>query len=217
MPHTPYHSARLAIVKRAVFIAAALASVLMPAIARAQPVGLAAADAFSRRGWHLELSVHAASETWNYNISHETLIGVSAGITYGLRDGLVLTAAGPLYYVDQRGADAYLLGATFGIRQRVYRARRVSAFVEFDVGVSKADSITPPRGTQFNYLAVERPARPCGCAPDCACSPACAGSTCRTTASPALPATRTSKRLDRRWGCWSGSSFLHPWRIVNSD
>ena len=140
--------------KRAVFIAAALASVLMPAIARAQPVGLAAADAFSRRGWHLELSVHAASETWNYNISHETLIGVSAGVTYGLRDGLVLTAAGPLYYVDQRGADAYLLGATFGIRQRVYRARRVSAFVEFDVGVSKADSITPPRGTQFNYLAV---------------------------------------------------------------
>jgi hypothetical protein len=154
MPHTPYHSARLAIVKRAVFIAAALASVLMPAIARAQPVGLAAADAFSRRGWHLELSVHAASETWNYNISHETLIGVSAGITYGLRDGLVLTAAGPLYYVDQRGADAYLLGATLGVRQRVYRARRLSAFVEFDVGVSKADSITPPRGTQFNYLAV---------------------------------------------------------------
>jgi hypothetical protein len=154
MPHTPYHSARLAIVKRAVFIAAALAAVLLPAIARAQPAGLAAADAFSRRGWHLELTVHAATETWNYNISHETLIGVSAGITYGLRDGLVLTAAGPLYYVDQRGADAYLLGATFGIRQRVYRARRVSAFVEFDVGVSKADSITPPRGTQFNYLAV---------------------------------------------------------------
>jgi hypothetical protein len=141
-------------VKRAVFIAAALAAVLLPAIARAQPAGLAAADAFSRRGWHLELTVHAATETWNYNISHETLIGVSAGITYGLRDGLVLTAAGPLYYVDQRGADAYLLGATFGIRQRVYRARRVSAFVEFDVGVSKADSITPPRGTQFNYLAV---------------------------------------------------------------
>jgi hypothetical protein len=154
MPHTPYHSARLAIVKRAVFIAAALAAVLLPAIARAQPAGLAAADAFSRRGWHLELTVHAATETWNYNISHETLIGVSAGITYGLRDGLVLTGAGPLYYVDQRGADAYLLGATFGIRQRVYRARRVSAFVEFDVGVSKADSITPPRGTQFNYLAV---------------------------------------------------------------
>jgi hypothetical protein len=154
MPHTPYHSARLAIVKRAVFIAAALAAVLLPAIARAQPAGLAAADAFSRRGWHLELTVHAASETWNYNISHETLVGVSAGITYGLRDGLVLTAAGPLYYVDQRGADAYLLGATFGIRQRVYRARRMSAFVEFDVGVSKADSITPPRGTQFNYLAV---------------------------------------------------------------
>jgi hypothetical protein len=154
MPHTPYLSARPAILKRAVLITAALAGVLTPATARAQPAGLAAADAFSRRGWHLELTAHAASETWNYNVSHETLVGVSAGITYGLRDGLVLTAAGPLYYVDQRGADAYLLGATLGVRQRVYRARRLSAFVEFDVGVSKADSITPPRGTQFNYLAV---------------------------------------------------------------
>ena len=118
-----------------------------------RPADPAIADSFARRGWHLELTAHAAIETWNYNVSHETLIGVSPGVTYGLRDGLVLTAAGPLYYVDQRGADAYLLGATFGVRGRVYRARRVSVFLEFDVGVSKADSITPPRGTQFNYLA----------------------------------------------------------------
>jgi Lipid A 3-O-deacylase (PagL) len=153
MPHAPYHSARVVILRGAVSVTAGLAVLLMPAAAGAQRADRPIADAFARRGWHLELTAHAASETWNYNISHETLIGVSAGVTYGLRDGLVLTAAGPLYYVDQRGANAYLLGATFGSRFRVYRARRVAAFLEFDIGVSKADSITPPRGTQFNYLA----------------------------------------------------------------
>jgi opacity protein-like surface antigen len=145
--------ARLAILKGAASVTAGLAALLMAAAACAQTPDPAIADSFARRGWHLELTAHAASETWNYNVSHETLIGVAPGITYGLRDGLVLTAAGPLYYVDQRGADAYLLGATFGVRRRVYRARRGSAFLEFDVGASKADSMTPPRGTQFNYLA----------------------------------------------------------------
>jgi hypothetical protein len=154
MPHATYHSARPGVLKGAAQVAAGLAILLAPCAAGAQPAGGPAPDAFSRRGWHLELSAHGAIETWNYNISHETLAGVSAGITYGLREGLVLTAAGPLYYVDQRGADAYLLGATFGVRQRVFRAGRTSAFLEFDVGVSKADGITPPRGTQFNYLAV---------------------------------------------------------------
>ena len=154
MPHAPYlNSLRLAILKGTAFVAAGLAVLVIAGSAAAQPADPAIADPFARRGWHLELTAHAAIETWNYNASHETLIGVSPGVTYGVRDGLVLTAAGPLYYVDQRGADAYLLGATFGVRGRVYRARRVSVFLEFDVGVSKADSITPPRGTQFNYLA----------------------------------------------------------------
>jgi hypothetical protein len=153
MPHVPYDSARLSI-PRVVPLASALAAWLLASPASAQPGGAATVDAFARRGWHLEMTAHAASETWNYNISHETMIGVAPGITYGLRDGLVLTAAGPLYYVDQRGIDAYLLGATFGARRRVYRARRLSVFLEFDVGVSKADTLTPPRGTQFNYLAI---------------------------------------------------------------
>ena len=152
MPHVPYHSARLSVPKALVPVAA-LAAWLLASPASAQTSGPAPADSFARRGWHLELAAHVATETWNYNISHETMIGFSPSIAYGLRDGLVLTAAGPLYYVDQRGVDAYLLGATFGVRRRVYRAGRVSVFLEFDIGVSKADSITPPRGTQFNYLA----------------------------------------------------------------
>jgi Lipid A 3-O-deacylase (PagL) len=109
---------------------------------------------FGRRGWNLELSAHAAVETWNYNVSHETMFGIVPGLTYGLRDGLVLTASGPLYFVDQRGVDAYLLGVTAGVRGRVYRSGGVSGFLEFAVGVSEADTLTPPRGTRFNYLAL---------------------------------------------------------------
>lgn len=109
---------------------------------------------FGRRGWNLELGAHAAVETWNYNVSHETMFGIVPGLTYGLRDGLVMTASGPLYFVDQRGIDAYLLGVTAGVRGRVYRRGRVSAFLEFAVGVSEADTFTPPRGTRFNYLAL---------------------------------------------------------------
>jgi hypothetical protein len=109
---------------------------------------------FSRHGWHVEFAYHAAAETWNYNISREEMHGVSTGLTYGLREGLVLTARVPLYFIDQRGIDGLLLGATAGVRGRVYRYRRVSFFLELDVGISEADTDVPPRGTRFNYLAM---------------------------------------------------------------
>lgn len=137
------------------YFAVFLAALALPAAARAQTAsGGPDPDAFARRGWHLELDVHGAVETWNYNVSHENLFGIVPGITYGVADGVVLTATGPLYYVDQRGVDAFLLGATFGVRSRVFRARRVSAFLEIAVGISNADTFTPPRGTRFNYLAL---------------------------------------------------------------
>jgi hypothetical protein len=111
-------------------------------------------DPFERRGWHLELSTDLALETWNYNSNREEMYGIAPGITYGLPKGLVLTAGGPLYYISQRGADAFLLGATVGVRGRIARRGRTSAFWEFQVGVSHADTHTPPRGTRFNYLAL---------------------------------------------------------------
>jgi hypothetical protein len=111
-------------------------------------------DAFARGGWNLELGAHAAIETWNYNLSHEALAGIVPGVAYGVRDGLVLTAEGPLYFVDQRGIDAYLLGVTCGVRARILRRGSVSGFLELQVGISEADTFTPPRGTRFNYLAI---------------------------------------------------------------
>ena len=113
-----------------------------------------AADPFSRRAWNLELTGQGVLEAWNYNGSHEEIAGVTAGLTYGLRDGLMLIARSPLYHVWQRGVDAYLLGITTGVRGRVFGGGRVAGFVELEVGISQADTLIPPRGTRFNYLAV---------------------------------------------------------------
>ena len=111
-------------------------------------------DPFEKRGWHLEISTDLALEAWNYNDNREEMYGLVTGITYGVRDGIALTASGPLYCVSQRGVDAFLLGATFGVRGRVLRRGRAASFLELQVGVSQADTPTPPRGTRFNYLAL---------------------------------------------------------------
>jgi hypothetical protein len=98
--------------------------------------------------------VQAALEAWNYNPSHEELYGLIQGVTYGIRDGLVLTVRQRLVYMSQRRNDSRVLGITGGLRGRIYRRGRASAFLQFDFGVSDAAVATPPRGTRFNYLAL---------------------------------------------------------------
>ena len=111
-------------------------------------------EPFAPRCWHFEVQTHAALEAWNYNASHEELYGLEEGITFGLSDGWVLTASQRVYYVSQRANDSWALGLTAGIRRRVYRHARTTAYVEAAVGVSDAAIAAPPRGTRFNYLAV---------------------------------------------------------------
>ena len=111
-------------------------------------------DPFARRRWHVQGTVQAASEAWNYNVSHEELYGISEGLTYGMREGLVLTLNQRIYYISQRANDTWVLGLTFGVRGRVYRRGRISAFLEGNVGISDAAIAAPPRGTRFNYLAL---------------------------------------------------------------
>jgi hypothetical protein len=111
-------------------------------------------DAFAKGRWRAEFFAQAALEAWNYNPSHEELYGLVQGITYGLRDGLVLMARQRLYYISQRRNDSRLLGLTSGLRGRVYRRGRTTAFLQFDVGISDAAVALPPGGTRFNYLAI---------------------------------------------------------------
>jgi len=147
---------RVRLLPAAASFAIGVATLLVPATASAQwaPGPVPADDPFARRGWHLELGGHGALEAWNYNISHEEMVALVAGFTYGLRNGLVLTASWPMYFVSQRGTDAYMMCATVGVRGRVYHRGRWAAYLELRVGVSDADTFVPPRGTRFNYLAL---------------------------------------------------------------
>ena len=111
-------------------------------------------DPLARHGWHLDLTVHSAFEVANYNGNHEEMFGEFAGFTYGIREGLAIRVAAPLYYVWQRGTDGTLFGVTGGLRGRLVEKPRWSAFWEFELGVSEADTYVPPRGTRFNYLAI---------------------------------------------------------------
>ena len=120
----------------------------------AQAVVPAASDPFARGAWHFETAGVAALEAWNYNISHEELYGLDQGVTYGWRDGLVVRLQQHFFYVSQRAQDAVVLGLTIGVRTRVLRRGRWSAFVQGDVGISHTALATPPRGTRFNYLAI---------------------------------------------------------------
>jgi hypothetical protein len=122
------------------------------AAAEAQPAA-AGDDPFARHRWHFETALQAAFEAWNYNVSHEEIYGVSEGLTYGLRDGLVLTMNQHIYYVSQRANDSWLLGLTAGVRGRVYQRGRSSVYLDGSVGISDAAIAVPPRGTRFNYMA----------------------------------------------------------------
>ena len=113
-----------------------------------------AGDPFADGRWRAEFLAGAALEAWNYNPSHEELYSLTQGITYGLRDGLVLMVRQRLVYVSQRRNDSRLLGLTSGLRGRVYRRGRMTGFVQFDLGISDAAVALPPGGTRFNYLLI---------------------------------------------------------------
>jgi hypothetical protein len=131
---------------------ALLATITISAYAQTEPQP--PDDAFASGRWHAEFALQAALEAWNYNPSHEELYGLVQGVTYGLRNGLVLTLRQRLIYVSQRRNDSRVLGLTGGLRGRLYRRGRASVFLQFDFGISDAAIAVPPRGTRFNYLAL---------------------------------------------------------------
>lgn len=141
MRHTIPHAVLLAV--------ACVCSTAVPALAQSGSPG---DDPFAARRWHFEVQAQGALEAWNYNTSHEELYGIQEAVTYGLRDGLVLKATQSITYVSQLANDSWVLGLTAGLRGRVYRRGRTSAFLEFQAGVSDAAIAAPPRGTRFNYL-----------------------------------------------------------------
>jgi hypothetical protein len=131
-----------------------LHALLLVVAAAGQAHAQAADDPFAAHRWHFELEGQAALEAWNYNISHEEAYALAEGLTYGLRDGLVLRMNQRFIYVSQRGEDAVLLGLTIGGRGRIYRRGRAAAFLQGELGISHTAVAAPPRGTRFNYMAI---------------------------------------------------------------
>jgi hypothetical protein len=128
---------------------------LLAGQARAQGLpSSSSGDPFANGRWRAEFLAEGALEAWNYNPSHEELFGLVQGVAYGLKDGLVVMARQRLYYISQRKNDSRLLGVTAGLRARVYRRGRASAFLQFDLGISDAAVALPPGGTRFNYVAI---------------------------------------------------------------
>jgi hypothetical protein len=133
---------------------ASLGLLLVVACPRAAAQPAIRDDPFAAHRWHFETGLHGALETWNYNISHEELYGLAEGVTYGLRDGLLLTASQRIYYVSQRANDTWLLGLTLGFRGRLYHKGRFDVYLEGDIGISDGAIAAPPGGTRFNYMAL---------------------------------------------------------------
>ena len=140
---------RLTILHAILLVLAAAGSASAQAAAPAAP-----ASPFARGRWHFEFAGQAALEAWNYNASHEEMYGLEQGLTYGLRDGLVLRMNQQFIYVSQRGEDGVVLGLTIGVRGRVLQRGRTAAFLQGEVGISHTAVAAPTRGTRYNYLAI---------------------------------------------------------------
>jgi hypothetical protein len=123
--------------------------------AGAQPAAPASdGTPFARGRWHFEFGGQAALEAWNYNANHEELYGLAQGLTYGLRNGLVLRMNQRFIYISQRSQDGVALCLTGGVRGRIAQRGRATVFLQGELGISYTAIAAPPRGTRFNYLAI---------------------------------------------------------------
>lgn len=106
-----------------------------------------------RAAWHADVSAGPFIEAWDRNQWREALVTAAIGLDRRVWRGLSVRIEGLGARVSQRGDDAWLAGFTVGSRLRG-RPARCQPFGDLAVGLSKASTPTPPRGTSFNYLAV---------------------------------------------------------------
>jgi hypothetical protein len=112
--------------------------------------GIAGAQAPAWRG---DIDAVILSEAWDYNLSREVVAGLVSGVDRRAWRALHVRAEGSLLRVAQRGADAWLTGATLGVRAR-WRRSGPRAFADLAGGISRATLRVPPQGTAFNFLLV---------------------------------------------------------------
>jgi hypothetical protein len=103
--------------------------------------------------WRVDVGVALLREAWDFNESVETLASAALGADRRVWRGLAVRGELLGLRVWQDGHDAWAGGFTIGTRTR-WGKREIRPVVDIAVGLSRAGTPVPPRGTRFNYLAV---------------------------------------------------------------
>lgn len=138
-------------------------ALLTPAVARADQD---AGPRSPREGGALGLEIAGSLyiEAWNLNEGRESLAEGSAGVWWSVIDNLtVLFEFHAMRVFQDPHRAAFVNGFTPVVRWHVFEGPRQSpapvasewsVFVELGPGISWSDTRVPPRGTEFNYLAL---------------------------------------------------------------
>jgi hypothetical protein len=116
-------------------------------------IGLLAAaplDAQEPR-WTVDVTPASYVEAWDLNEEREWLTGLQVGIDRAVWRAVAVRAEGLLLHVRQATDDAWLRGATIGMRAR-RRRDRAQIFLDLAGGRAHAGQPVPPRGTQASYI-----------------------------------------------------------------
>jgi hypothetical protein len=110
---------------------------------------------FDRGTLGIELGLAILGEAWNLNEQREWLVDGSLGVTWAFVDEVALVIEFHATRIFQQPArNAFVNGLAPLIRWQVVDGEPLSLFVEIGPGISWSDTVTPPRGTRFNYLVM---------------------------------------------------------------
>jgi hypothetical protein len=112
-------------------------------------VSAASAQAQEPR-WTVDITPASYVEAWDRNERRELLIGMHAGIDRVVWRGVALRGESILMHVVQAHRNAWVGGATMGVRARRGGPRK-SWYLDLGGGRVVATERVPPRGTRVNY------------------------------------------------------------------
>jgi hypothetical protein len=110
---------------------------------------------FAKSNLGLEAGGAFLTEAWNLNDGREWLADAHLGVFWGFHRRASLNVEFHAIRVFQSPSrDAIVNGFLPMVRWRIVARERRTWFVEAGPGISWSDTVTPPRGTRFNYLLV---------------------------------------------------------------
>jgi hypothetical protein len=119
-----------------------------------QPPRLAI-DPFDRGVLGVEFNGAVFREAWNFNEATEWLVDGGAAVWWTYLDGAMLVVEFHATRVFQRSSrDGFVNSLNPVLRWRVVGRPSWQLFADVGSGISWSDTVVPPRGTRFNYVAL---------------------------------------------------------------